>query len=91
MPSASCTKHMPAPPSASVGQLKPRALASHNVHRVSVRWIYYILDELRIFSRTFCFDPFMSEVGVDALLFLQGTFRCEQQPNTEARPLASQG
>lgn len=53
---------MPAPPSASVGQLKPRALASHNVHRVSVRWIYYILDELRIFSRTFYFDPFMSEV-----------------------------
>lgn len=40
--------------------------------------------ELRIFSRTFCFGPFMFEMGVNALLFLQGTLRCE--PNAEARP-----
>lgn len=33
----------------------------------------------------------MSEVGRDALLLLPGTFKCEQRPNAEARPLGDQG
>lgn len=75
----------------SLGQLKPHVRTPHNAHHVGVRLIYCILYELRIFSRTFCFDRFMSEVGPDALLLLRGAFRCEQQPDAEARPLASQG
>ena len=63
----------------------------HNAHHVSVRLLYCILCELRIFSRTFCFDRFMSEVGPDALLLLQGAFRCERQPNAEARPWLPKG
>lgn len=33
----------------------------------------------------------MSEVGPDALLLLQGAFRCERQPNAEARPWLPKG
>lgn len=67
MPSASCTQHRPVAPSASVGLLKTRACTPHNGHHANVRLTYRISYELRIFSRTFCFDPFTFEVGVDAL------------------------
>lgn len=52
-----------------------------HVHPITVSLIYGILLGLKSFA--------MPEVGKCALLFLQRTLKCEQQPKEEARSLGS--